>query len=43
MIAPTKYFSHTLTMQATAGRSDVSLKFMKTPPLQVTLGPASGT
>jgi hypothetical protein len=29
-------------MQATAGRSDASLKFMKTPPLQFTLAPASG-
>ena len=30
------------TMQATAGRSGASLKFMKPPPLQVTLAPASG-
>ncbi len=30
------------TMQPTAGRSDASLNFMKTHPLQIALAPASG-
>jgi hypothetical protein len=32
----------TKSLQATAGRSDVSLKIVKTHPLQSTLAPASG-
>ncbi len=35
-------FSHSLGMHPTAGRSDVSVYFMKTRPLQFTLAAASG-